>query len=324
MTTIVMTGGTSGLGQVAAGRMLAAPGTRLLLGARRPGPPAAETLPLDLTRLDSVRSFAMALDERLGASPIDALVLNAGRSGDAAGRTVDGFETTFVVNHLAHYLLLRLLLPRLAHHATVVLTTSGTHDPAERAPLPPPRHADAWLLAHPELDPDRDRRPGAAGGRAYTSSKLCVVLTARALAAHPQAQARQLTVVAYDPGRTPGTGLLRNHGPVLRALWQVLGSPLLRPLVPRANSRTAAGGALAELALGRARPPAGRIYAALRRGDLTWPDPSELARRDAVMQALWRDSAALVGLGQEAAAHLTVGTDRRREDPQPRDPRPRR
>lgn len=78
MTTIVMTGGTSGLGQVAASRMLAAPGTRLLLGARRPGPPATETLPLDLTRLDSVRSFAMAVDERLGAIPIDALVLNAG------------------------------------------------------------------------------------------------------------------------------------------------------------------------------------------------------------------------------------------------------
>jgi NAD(P)-dependent dehydrogenase (short-subunit alcohol dehydrogenase family) len=301
MTTIVMTGGTSGLGQVAAGRMLAAPGTRLLLGARRPGPPAAETLPLDLTHLDSVRSFAMAVDERLGATPIDAVVLNAGRSGDAAGRTADGFETTFAVNHLAHYLLLRLLLPRLAHHARVVLTTSGTHDPAERAPLPPPRHADARLLAHPELDPDRDRQPRAAAGHAYTSSKLCVVLTARALAAHPQAQARQLTVVAYNPGRTPGTGLLRDHGLVLHAVWQVLGSPLLRPLVPRANSRTAAGGALAELAVGRARPPAGRIYAALRRGVLTWPDPSELARRDAVMQALWRDSAALVGLGQEAA-----------------------
>jgi NAD(P)-dependent dehydrogenase (short-subunit alcohol dehydrogenase family) len=324
MTTIVMTGGTSGLGQVAAGRMLAAPGTRLLLGARRPGPPAAETLPLDLAHLDSVRSFAAAVGERLGATPIDALVLNAGRSGDADGRTADGFETTFAVNHLAHYLLLRLLLPRLAHHARIVLTTSGTHDPAQRAPLPPPRHATAYLLAHPELDPNHDRRPRAASGRAYTSSKLCVVLTARALAAQPEAQARQFTVVAYDPGRTPGTGLLRNHGLVLHALWQVLGSPLLRPLVPRANSRTAAGGALAELALGSARPPAGRIYAALRRGDLTWRDPSELARRDAVMQALWRDSAALVGLGQEAAVHLMVGAGRRRDHPRPRDPRPRR
>jgi NAD(P)-dependent dehydrogenase (short-subunit alcohol dehydrogenase family) len=314
MTTIVMTGGTSGLGQIAASRMLAAPGTRLLLGARRQGPPGTETLPLDLTHLESVRSFAAAVGDRLGATPIDALVLNAGRSGDADGRTVDGFETTFVVNHLAHYLLLRLLLPRLANQARIVLTTSGTHDPAQRAPLPPPRHADARLLARPELDPDRDQRPRTAGGRAYTASKLCVVLTARALAAQPEARARQLTVVAYDPGRTPGTGLLRNEGLVLRALWRVLGSPLLRPLVPRANSRKAAGGALAELALGRTRPPAGRIYATLRHGDLTWPDPSELARRDELMHALWRDSATLVGLGHGATDHLTIGTTGRQED----------
>jgi NAD(P)-dependent dehydrogenase (short-subunit alcohol dehydrogenase family) len=304
--------------------MLAAPGTRLLLGARRPGPPAAETLPLDLAHLDGVRSFAAAVGERLGATPIDALVLNAGRSGHADGRSVDGFETTFVVNHLAHYLLLRLLLPRLANQARIVLTTSGTHDPAQRAPLPPPRHADARLLAHPELDPDRDQRPRVTAGRAYTASKLCVVLTARALAAQPEAQARQLTVVAYDPGRTPGTGLLRNEGLVLRALWQVLGSPLLRPLVPRANSREAAGGALAELALGRVRPPAGRIYAALRRGELTWPDPSELACRDDLMHTLWRDSADLVGLGHEATDPFRAGTPHPREDPQPQDPTPLR
>jgi NAD(P)-dependent dehydrogenase (short-subunit alcohol dehydrogenase family) len=323
MTTIVMTGGTSGLGQLAASHMLAAPGATLLLGARRPGPPAAETLPLDLAHLDSVRSFAAAVGERLGATPIDALVLNAGRSGHADGRSVDGFETTFVVNHLAHYLLLRLLLPRLANQAKIVLTTSGTHDPAQRAPLPPPRHADARLLAHPELDPDRDQRPRVAAGRAYTASKLCVVLTARALAAQPEAQARQLTVVAYDPGRTPGTGLLRNEGLVLRGLWQVLGSPLLRPLVPRANSREAAGGALAELALGRVRPPAARTYAALRRGELTWPDPSELACRDDLMHTLWRDSADLVGLGHEATDPLRIGTHHR-EDPQPQDPTPLR
>jgi NAD(P)-dependent dehydrogenase (short-subunit alcohol dehydrogenase family) len=206
VATIVMTGGTSGLGQVAANRLLATPSTRLLLGARRPGPPAAETIPLDLAYLDNVRSFAAAVGGRLDAIPIDALVLNAGRSGDAAGRTADGFETTFVVNHLAHYLLLRLLLPRLADHARIVLTTSGTHDPAQRAPLPPPRHADAQLLAHPELDPDRDRQPRTASGRAYTASKLCVVLAARALAAQPEARARQFTVVAYDPGRTPAPG----------------------------------------------------------------------------------------------------------------------
>jgi NAD(P)-dependent dehydrogenase (short-subunit alcohol dehydrogenase family) len=304
--------------------MLAAPGTLLLLGTRDQGTPGAETLSLDLTRLQSARSFAAAVIERLDATPIDALVLNAGRAGDADQRTVDGYETTFVVNHLAHYLLLRLLMPHLADHARIVLTTSGTHDPAQRAPLPPPRHANARLLAHPELDPDRDAQPRAAAGRAYTSSKLCVVLTARALATHPQAQARQLTVVAYDPGRTPGTGLMRDSGMLLHALWRALGAPPLRPLLPGANSTKAAGGVLAALALGSTRPPSGRTYAALRRGELTWPDPSELARRDDLMHALWRDSAELVGIGKAGTDDRLPGVDSSGEEPLRQDRTPTR
>src|SRR5208282_6308458 len=76
-------------------------------------------------------------------------------------RTSDGFETTFAVNHLAHYLLLRLLLPRLARGAVVVMTTSGTYDPAEKTIIPPPRHAKARLLAYPDLDPALTRRRGS-------------------------------------------------------------------------------------------------------------------------------------------------------------------
>jgi NAD(P)-dependent dehydrogenase (short-subunit alcohol dehydrogenase family) len=291
-----MTGGTSGLGQFAAKRLLRSPNMRLRLGARSSAPHGAQALALEMTKLDNVRRFAEAAGDRLGASEIDALVLNAGMNPpNGTGRTPDGFETAFAVNHLAHYLLLRLLMPRLAYGAIVVLTTSGTHDPAEGTIVPPPRHADARLLAHPERDPDRDQTPRAAGGRAYSSSKLCNLLTARALAAHPEARARQFTVVAYDPGPTPGTGLLRDEGLAVNFMWQMLG-PIVRPLVPGLNSLEAAGGALADLALGVTRPPAGHIYAALRRGRLTWPAPSELARRDDVMEALWRESATLVGL----------------------------
>jgi hypothetical protein len=48
--------------------------------------------------------------------------------------------------------------------------------------------------------------------------------------------------------------------------------------------------------LGRITPQAGRLYASLVSRHLTWPDPSELARRGDVMDALWRDSARMVGL----------------------------
>ena len=66
--------------------------------------------------------------------------------------------------------------------------------------------------------------------------------------------------------------------------------------VRAANSKEAAGGALSAIALRTAQPPAGQYYAALRRDELTWRDPSELARSDEARDALWRDSAALVGL----------------------------
>jgi len=52
----------------------------------------------------------------------------------------------------------------------------------------------------------------------------------------------------------------------------------------------------ADLALGRIVPPRGHLYASLVRGELTWPEPSELARRDDVAQQLWCDSAVLTGM----------------------------
>lgn len=287
-----MTGGTSGFGAVAAERLSRPADVRLILGARRP---YGDAIRLDLAALDSVRAFAAAVRERLGDTPVDALVLNAGIvRPDADSRTVDGFETTFAVNHLAQYLLLRLLLPSLADRATVVLTTSGTHDPAAGAGLAAPRHAEADLLAHPDRDPGRDPRSRQAGEHAYTAAKLCAVLTARSLA-----ERTRLTAVAYCPGQVFGTGLAKDLSLRWRIAWRVLGSPVLnRPLGlfdRTLNSRAAAGHALAELALGLRTPPEKSVYAALRRARLTWPDPSESARDDELARRLWEDSARLVG-----------------------------
>jgi NAD(P)-dependent dehydrogenase (short-subunit alcohol dehydrogenase family) len=296
MTTIVMTGGTSGLGEAAGRRLIQTPNTRLLLGARRAGPPEAETIPLDLMRLESVRSFASTVGTKLRSAQIEALILNAGTYfPDDDTRSADGFEGTFAVNHLAHFLLLRLLLPRLADGAVVMLTTSSTHDPAEKTIVAPPLHADAQLLAHPARDPNRRRWPFVAGQRAYSSSKLCNVLTARKLAAQPDTAARRLTVIAYDPGHTPGTDLIRNENFAIKFVWKAL-APALPLILRGSNTPEAAGECLAKLALCQIRPPSGRIYAALRGGVITWPDPSELARRDDIRDALWRDSSELVGL----------------------------
>ncbi|MFE3543170.1 SDR family NAD(P)-dependent oxidoreductase [Nocardia sp. NPDC059177] len=293
MTTIVMTGGSAGFGAIAARRLAA--DARVLIGAR-----AAPGFPLDLARLDSVRDFAEKVRAQTGDQGIDALVLNAGViRPDADGRTVDGFETTFAVDHLAHYLLLRLLLPALADGARIVLTTSGTYDPATGAGLATPRHADAQLLAHPDRDPGRDAVAKRAGQHAYTAAKLCTVLTALSLAADPGLRARRITTIAYDPGQVFGTGLARDLAAPLRLAWSALGTPLGAPLRwfrPEMNTRDAAGNALGDLASGAAGPPAGRVLVALRRGRLTAPELSDTARRDGLGSRLWDDSARLVGV----------------------------
>lgn len=288
---IIMTGGTRGLGRVAA-QNLCLSGTKIL-GARNLSevPEGWLGQSLDLSRLDSVRAFVAELPEK----PISHLILNAGgQTPSASGRTQDGFETTFATNHLAHYLMLRLLLPRLAKGARIVITSSGTHDPRERIGVPPPRHADAYRLAYPERETRAEESDLIAGMRAYSSSKLCNVMTARFLAQTPEAHSQGWQVFAYDPGATPGTGLVRHHSWLVKNLiWPIL--PLVVPFSSAFNTMKAAGQGLAELATTAGAPEA-KVYASLRRARLTWPDPSVIALDDAACAKLWQDSAELVGL----------------------------
>lgn len=297
MTTTVMTGATAGLGEHAARQIAAEPDSRVIIGARggRSGPHGTESLPLDLNSLDSVRAFADAVKTRLGSSLIDMLVLNAGlQYQNVAQRSADGFEATFAVNHLAHYLLARLLLANMAEGGRLVITTSDTHDPAI-IPMAP-KTLDLQALAHPD--------PGAttSGFRAYAASKLCNLLTARSFAARDDVKTRHIQVIAYNPGFTPGTSLARAAPAWIRAFISgSLGRRLLG-FVSRFRSQfypgtpERAGEALASLALGTVIPPPGRIYASLVRGELTFPDPSELARSDEARDRLWRESAAMVGI----------------------------
>ncbi len=289
-----MTGGTSGIGEVALAEMRGVPDTRVLLGAREPAAQENGTLLLDLSDLSSVRGFAREIFDRIGPENIDALVLNAGTQfPNIDRRTPEGFEETFAVNYLAHYSLLRLMLPRLRYGASVVITTSGTHDP-KRHPLAP-RQLDLPTLASP---PFRCGKTGfIAGFRAYSASKLCCLMMALSLAGTAAAKERGLTVIAYSPGFIAGTSLFRSSP--LWARLAVYFATFIRPMTG-ATTLNQAGMCLADLALGRIRPSSGRTYAVLSNGQLTWPDPSELARQDEVARNLWRNSARMVGLIIEA------------------------
>lgn len=252
-----------------------------------------------IKKLDNIHFFAKEVMKRVDNVKIDVLILNAGtNTSDINIHTSDGFETVFAINHIANYLLIRLLLPYMAEGSIIVITMSGTHDPAERSIIPPPKHADALLLAHPENDNALDIDPKINAGRAYSSSKLCNILTARFLITDTIVKANKIKIVAYDPGLTPGTDLVRYHNFVIHFVWKVLSLNLFRVFIPHMNSCKASGETLADIAQGIIQLPEDRFYAALRKGKITWPSPSELALNDQVMEKLWKDSAKLVGLSE--------------------------
>ena len=273
------------------------------------GAGAASELGLDLGSLASVRRFVdelAARDLRLGA-----LVCNAGLQTTSGPKlSPDGFELTFAVNHLGHFLLTNLLLARLAAAAParIVVVASGVHDPKLRTGMPKADVADLETLAATG-GPSRDRFDGRL---AYVNSKLCnlwfVYELARRLAAAGLADgARGITVNGYDPGLVPGSGLARDYPAALRFVWdRVLPgiARVLSPIVPTINPAPKAGAALARLVLDPTlagvtgdiirRIPAGRTrrrptHRTTRRGPVrsgrpasAWRDCAPARRRSAV------------------------------------------
>ncbi len=143
--TVLITGGNTGIGKATA-VALARMGAQVTITSRNPdkgqaaladirkqsGSDAVECLRLDLASLAQVRSFAA---EYLAGHPrLDVLINNAGLILSTRSETEDGFETTFGVNHLGHFLLTSLLLPRLKASAPsrIVVLSSDAHRGAWR------------------------------------------------------------------------------------------------------------------------------------------------------------------------------------------------
>lgn len=84
-----------------------------------------EAVHLDLCSLNSVLECANYVKSKY--SKIDMLILNAGVFGLPYCRTVDGFETTFQVNHLSQFYLTLLLKPLLKTGSRVVILSSESH-----------------------------------------------------------------------------------------------------------------------------------------------------------------------------------------------------
>ncbi|MFB6717748.1 MULTISPECIES: oxidoreductase [unclassified Streptomyces] len=178
--TAVVTGANSGIGLITA-RELARCGARVLLACRdetrgkeaesriRTAVTGAdvEFVPLDLADLDSVREFAAVR----APGRIDLLINNAGVMALPYGRTADGFERQFGVNHLGHFALTGLLLPKLLDTpgARVVSVSSGMHALSN--------------IDIGDLNSERNYRRWIAYGRSKTANLLFVHELARRLSA---------------------------------------------------------------------------------------------------------------------------------------------
>lgn len=184
--TIVLTGASDGIGAAAARRLVADGHTVAVVGrsaektaalARELG---AECFVADFARLTDVRSLADALQS---AYPrIDVLVNNAGGIFGDQTRTVDGFEKTLQVNHLAPFLLTHLLLDVLiASRASIVNTASVA----------------ARLFGNIDLA-DLNNETKYSANKAYGDAKLANILFAKEL--DRRFGDRGITAVAFHPG----------------------------------------------------------------------------------------------------------------------------
>jgi WW domain-containing oxidoreductase len=205
--TIIVTGANTGIGEPTA-RALAGAGARVIFACRqastgeaavaraRAAHPGckAEFAPLDLGSLASVRAFA----DNLRADRIDALVCNAGLALMAYEETQDGFERTVGVCHIGHFLLARLLMPRLLASGAprVVMVSSTSHKT-------PPKLDFSQLPM---------KRGNFKGMGAYGQAKLCNVLMAKSL--QRRYGDRGLTACALHPGTLITTDIGRNSAMV--------------------------------------------------------------------------------------------------------------
>jgi len=138
--TVLITGGNTGIGKATA-IALARMGAQVTITSRSPekgeaaladirqqaGSDKVECMRLDLASLANIRRFAA---EFLATHPrLDVLINNAGLVLSSRSETEDGFESTFGVNHLGHFLLTNLLLPRLKESAPsrIVVLASDAH-----------------------------------------------------------------------------------------------------------------------------------------------------------------------------------------------------
>jgi retinol dehydrogenase-14 len=218
----LVTGATSGIGRATAGA-LAAQGAEVIIAGRNQrkaeetaswikaetGSTAVQILLADFSDLAQVRELARACKERTAG--LDVLVNNAGTYFHTRHETPYGVEKTFLVNHLAPFLLTNLLLDRLRESAQARIVNVAS---------------DAHRYGTMDFD-DLGFERGYFGFKAYARSKLANVLFTYELAR--RLGSGQVTVNALHPGFV-ASDIWKSNFPIIGpALKWLMGVFLLAP-----------------------------------------------------------------------------------------------
>jgi NAD(P)-dependent dehydrogenase (short-subunit alcohol dehydrogenase family) len=274
--TVVITGGTSGIGEVAA-QALAQMGARVVLVARnksradatlarlrRSGPDAAHSVYLaDLTRLAEMKRLATEIADH--EPRIDVLINNAGALFGTRRLTEDGLEYTFALNHMSYFVVTAGLRERLlaSGGARIINTASAAHQGA--------------TLDFDDFQSAKNFRAMTAYGR----SKLCNILFTRQLAR--RLQGTGVTANCLHPGFVATRFADESGGLISRFAWLAKFFAI---------SPVEGGQTIIYLASSPEVADVTGKYFYKRRP--TTPSPAALDDRAAL--ALWERSAALAGI----------------------------
>lgn len=226
--TILITGGSSGLGKATAQQLaVSQPNRQIIITGRSPRGVADEIntltgqsnvtfLHLDLTTKAGARDFAERF-LKAGFPPIETFYYNAAlQFVDKLHINEDGFEESFAVNHLNQTLVLFLLTERLTEDARIIIVGSAAHHPDYSFF----KLKSIWTATEDVARPTKPDEGSAwdEGLRRYGLSKAANMIFFYALTDQITQQGKKWTVSALDPGVMP-TNLLRHLGPWIQPVF---------------------------------------------------------------------------------------------------------
>ena len=310
MKTVVITGANVGIGYATAKYLAARPDWHVVLACRDESKAMAALAnlrrdysharvsfaPLDLFSLSSVRALPATLSA-MPLPPIGGLILNAGGINMQAKSlefSEDGFERTFQLNFLGHFVLANLLIDYLAVPARVVFVSSDLHDPAatKMGKFLPPRYGPVEDLA---------RGTGTAAKlkpmARYGTAKMYAMMVAYELDRRLRQTGKAITVNSWSPGVVPTTQAGRGMSPILKTI--ITSRRFVNFMGSHLSSEEEAARALGGLVIdAKYSGMSGRYFDGFREV----PSSAE-SRNETKARAVWEQSARLAGLSEHAGEH---------------------